>query len=65
MDGNEIFMQDEEERLSLESEYYQVGLYNVIMQFQIQYNIQNQKVPTNSPKGNPTKESQRNILSSS
>jgi hypothetical protein len=40
------------------------------MQFQRQYNIRNQKVPANSPngnppKGNPTKESQRNIPSSS
>jgi hypothetical protein len=26
MDENEIFMQDEEERLSVESEYYQAGL---------------------------------------
>jgi hypothetical protein len=39
MDANEIFMQDEEESLSVEREYYQTGLQNVIMQFQRQYNI--------------------------
>jgi hypothetical protein len=39
MDANEIFMQDEEERLSVEREYYQTGLQNAIMQFQRQYNL--------------------------
>jgi hypothetical protein len=70
MDANEIFMQDEEERLSVEREYYQTGLQNAIMQFQRQYNLRNQKVPSNPPKGNPpkgnpTKEAQSNIPSSS
>jgi hypothetical protein len=35
------------------------------MQFQRQYNLENQKVPPNLPKGNPTKESQSNIPCSS
>jgi hypothetical protein len=39
MDVNEIFMQDEEERFSIEREDYQIGLHNVIMQFQRQYNL--------------------------
>jgi hypothetical protein len=70
MDANEIFMQDEEERLSVEREDYEEGLNNAIMQFQRQYNLRNQKVPANPPKGNPpkgnpTKEAQNNIPSSS
>jgi hypothetical protein len=51
MDANEIFMQEEEERLSVEREDYQTGMHNAIMQFQKQYNLRNQKVPTNPPKG--------------
>jgi hypothetical protein len=48
----------------------QTGLQNAIMQFQRQYNLRNQKVPANPPKGNPpkgnpTKEAQSNIPSSS
>ena len=39
VDANDIFMQDEEERLSIEREYYQIGLQNAIMQFQRQYNL--------------------------
>ena len=35
------------------------------MQLQKQYNLRNQKVPPNPPKGNPTKEAQNNIPSSS
>jgi hypothetical protein len=35
------------------------------MQFQRQYNLRNQKVPPNPPKGNPTKEAQSNIPSTS
>ena len=75
MDANEIFMQDEEERLSVEREDQQAGLKDAIMQFQRQYNLRNQRVPQNlpkgnpskgnPPKGNPTKESQSNIPSSS
>jgi hypothetical protein len=53
MDASEIFLQDEEERLSVEREDYQTGLQNAIMQFQRQYNLRNQKVPPNPPKGNP------------
>jgi hypothetical protein len=65
MDASEIFLQDEEERVSIEREYYETRFQNVIMQFQRRYNIQNQKVPPNPPKGNPTKEAQNNIPSSS
>jgi hypothetical protein len=70
MDANEIFMQENDERLSVEREDYQTGLQNAIMQFQRQYNLRNQKVPANPPKGNPpkgnpTKEAQNNIPSSS
>ena len=53
MDASEIFLQDEEERLSVEREDYQAGLQDAIMQFQRQYNLQNQRVPENPPKGNP------------
>jgi hypothetical protein len=56
MDASEIFLQDVEERVSVEREDYETGLQNAIMQFQRQYKIQNQKVPPNPPKGNPTKE---------
>jgi hypothetical protein len=54
----------------VEREDYQTGLQNAIMQFQRQYNLRNQKVPSNPskgnpPKGNPTKEAQSNIPSSS
>ena len=55
MDGNDIFMQYEEERLSVEREDYQEGLQDAIMQFQRQYNLWNQRVPENLPKGNPSK----------
>jgi hypothetical protein len=65
MDASEIFLQDEEERVSVEREDYETGLQNSIMQFQRQYNLRNQKVPPNPPKGNPTKEAQNNIPSSS
>jgi hypothetical protein len=75
MDASEIFLQDEEERLSVEREDYQEGLQDAIMQFQRQYNLRNQRVPENlpkgnpskgnPPKGNPTKEAQSNIPSSS
>jgi hypothetical protein len=75
MDANEIFMQDEEERLSVEREDYQAGLQDAIMQFQRQYNLQIREclktLPKgnppkgNPPKGNPTKEAQNNIPSSS
>jgi hypothetical protein len=65
MDASEIFLQDEEERLSVETKDYQTGLQNSIMQFQRQYNLRNQRVPPNPPKGNPTKEAQSNIPSSS
>jgi hypothetical protein len=70
MDASEIFLQDEEERVSVEREDYEIGLQNAIMQFQRQYNLRNQKVPPNPPKGNPpkgnpTKEAQNNIPSSS
>ena len=62
MDVSEIFLQDEEERISVEREYYEIKWKNAIMQFQRQYNLRNQKVP---PKGNPTKEAQSNIPSAS
>jgi hypothetical protein len=70
MDASEIFLQDEEERVSVEKEDYETGLQNTIMQFQRKYNLQNQKVPPNPPKGNPpkgnpSKEAQNNIPSSS
>jgi hypothetical protein len=55
MDANEIFMQENDERLSVENEYYQTGMQNAIMQFQKQYNLRKKKVPANPPKGNPTK----------
>jgi hypothetical protein len=65
MVANDVFMQENDERLSVETEYYQKGLHNVIMQFQKQYNLQSKKVPANPPKGNPTKESQNNTPSPS
>jgi hypothetical protein len=65
MDANEIFMQENDERLFVEREDYQTGLQNAIMQFQRQYNLQNQKGLSKPPKGNPTKEGQNNIPSSS
>jgi hypothetical protein len=70
MDASEIFLQDEEERVSVETKYYEIVLQNAIMQFQRQYNLRNQNVPPNPPKGNPpkgnpTKEAQSNIHSSS
>jgi len=43
MDASEIFLQDEEERVSTEREYYEIGLQNSIMQFQRKYNHRNQK----------------------
>jgi hypothetical protein len=39
MDSNEIFMQENDERLSVEREDYQTRLQNAIMQFQKQYNL--------------------------
>jgi hypothetical protein len=39
IDASEIFLQDEEERISLEREDYEAGLQNAIMQFQRQYNL--------------------------
>jgi hypothetical protein len=65
MDANDIFMQENDERLSVEKEDYQKGLQNAIMQLQKQYNLRSKKVPANPPKGNPTKESQNNTPSSS
>ena len=70
VDANEIFMQDDEERVSVEKEDYETGLQNAIMQFQRKYNLQNQKVPPKHPKGNPlkgdlSKEAQNNVPSSS
>ena len=70
VDANKIFLQDDEERVSVEKEDYQIGLQNAIMQLQRKYNLQNQKVPTNPPKGNPpkgnpSKEAQNNAPSSS
>jgi hypothetical protein len=64
------FLQDEEERVLIEREDYEIGFQNSIMQFQRYYNLRNQKVPPNPPKGNPprgnpTKEAQNNIPSSS
>jgi hypothetical protein len=50
MDENDIFMQDEEEILSVEREYYQEGFHDDIMKFQRQYNLKNQRVPENPPK---------------
>ena len=58
-------MQDEEERVSVKREDYESGLQNAIMQFQRKYNLRNQNLPPNPPKGNPTKEAQNNIPSSS
>jgi hypothetical protein len=55
MDASEIFLQDEEERLSIEREDYQEGLQDSIMKFERQYNLRNQRVPENLPKGNPSK----------
>jgi hypothetical protein len=63
MDANDLFMQDNDERLSVEKEDYQKGLQNSIMQFQKQYNLRSKKVSGNPPKGNPTKESQYNTAS--
>jgi hypothetical protein len=70
MDTNEIFMQDDEERVSVDKEYYETRLQNANMQFQRKYNLWNQKVPPNPPKGNPPKgnlykEAQNNVPSSS
>jgi hypothetical protein len=70
MDASEIFLQGEEERVSVEREDYETGLKNAIMQFQRKYNLRNQKIPPNPPKGNPPKgnptiEAQSNIPSSS
>jgi hypothetical protein len=65
MDASDIFSQDKEERVSVEREYYDIGLQNAIMQFQRKYNLRNQNLPPNPPKGNPTKEAQNNIPSSS
>jgi hypothetical protein len=39
MDASEIFLQDEEERVSVEREDYETGLQNAIMQFQRKYNL--------------------------
>jgi hypothetical protein len=39
MDASEIFLQDEEERVSVEKEDYETGLQNAIMQFQRKYNL--------------------------
>jgi hypothetical protein len=39
MDANDIFMQENDERFSVEREDYQKGLENSIMQFQNQYNL--------------------------
>jgi hypothetical protein len=57
MDASEIFLQDEEERVSVERGDYETRLKNTIMQFQRQYNFLNQNVPPNPPKGNLNKES--------
>jgi hypothetical protein len=65
MDASEIFLQDEEKKVSIEREDYEIGLKNSIMQFQREYNFINQKVPPNPPKVNPTKESQSNIPAAS
>ena len=70
MDASEIFLQDEEERVSVEKEDYETGLQNAIMQFQRNYNLWNQKIPPNPPKGNPpngnpSKEAHNNVPSSS
>jgi hypothetical protein len=65
MDANEIFMQENDEMLSVEKEDYQTGLQNAIMQFHKQYNLRSKKVPANPPKGNPTKEYLNNTPSSS
>ena len=70
MDASEIFLQDEEERVSVEREYYETGLQNTSMKFQRKYNLINKNVPPNPPKGNPpkwnpSKEAQNNIPSSS
>jgi hypothetical protein len=65
MDASGIFLQDEEERVSIEREYYETGLQKTIMQFERQYNLRNQKLPPNPPKGNPSKEAQNNIPYSS
>ena len=68
MDVSEIFLQDQEERLSVEKEDYETRLQNTIMKFQRQYNLWNQKVPPNPPKGNlpkvnSTKDAQSNVPS--
>ena len=39
MDANEIFMQENDDRLLVEREDYQTELQNAIMQFQRQYNL--------------------------
>ena len=39
MDASEILLQDEEEMVSIEREYYETGLKNAIMQFQRKYNL--------------------------
>jgi hypothetical protein len=51
MDASEIFLQDEEERLLVETEDYKTGLQNSIMQFQRQYNLQKSKNTSNPSKG--------------
>jgi hypothetical protein len=58
-------MKENYESLLVEKEYYQTVLQNPIMQFQKQYNLQKKKVTANPSKGNPTKEDQNNIPSSS
>jgi hypothetical protein len=65
MDANDKFMQENDDMLSMETKEYKKGYQNAIMQFQKQYNLRNKKVPANPPKGNPTREPQVNLPSSS
>jgi hypothetical protein len=39
IDASEVFLQDEEERVSVEEDDYEAGLQNAIMQFQRKYNL--------------------------
>jgi hypothetical protein len=55
VDANEIFLQDDTERVSVEKEDYETSLKNSIMKFQRKYKLRNQKVPPNPPKVNPLK----------
>jgi hypothetical protein len=65
MNANDKFMQDNDDMLSMETKDFKKGYQNAIMQLQKQYNLRSKKVPTNPPKGNPTRKIRINTPSSS